>query len=67
MRVPFAYGASAVDATYVALGYEVMAGKEYVHNEVLESCVKTLVVCDERVDFTYAVEEGIMVVGLGLT
>ncbi|QYT04779.1 hypothetical protein H0G86_011681 [Trichoderma simmonsii] len=36
MRVPFAYGASAVDATYVALGYEVMAGKEYVHNEVLE-------------------------------
>lgn len=56
-----------MDATYVALGYEVMAGKEYVHNEVLESCVKTLVVCDERVDFTYAVEEGIMVVGLGLT
>lgn len=45
MRVPFAYGASAVDATYVALGYEVMAGKEYVHNEVLESCVKILVVC----------------------
>lgn len=67
MRVPFAYGEPAVDGTYVALGYEVMAGREYVHNEVLEACVRILVVIKEGGDFTHAVEDGIIVVGLGLT